>query len=271
MDPNVEMVTLFSKGLELPSDLSWPCDPASGPSAGVNAGGLWYLLSSSSSLSSSFSSLSSSSSCWTAGLLWRSLRSSPLWSSPPRSWSRSRREEDENWWKSWAEDKEPPPRKKKHQTLNGLYVTFFCQHSAAHLLPVLNGLEEQEEEEQLLPALPVFLLRWPWLCELSFLDFPSPSLLLWWLEEICINTHKHKLFRIQAQVLWHQDSQWPTSSSGLASHTFSMLLLVTEELRLSEDFLCRSFCRILSLWLWKDTHKHNELVSLSFAICSFLL
>lgn len=51
------------------------------------------------------------------------------------------------------------------------------------LLPVLKGLEEQEEEEQLLPVLPVFLLllllRWPWLCELSFLDFPSLSLLPW--------------------------------------------------------------------------------------------
>lgn len=29
----------------------------------------------------------------------------------------------------------------------------------ACFLPVLNGLEEQEEEEQLLPVLPVFLLR----------------------------------------------------------------------------------------------------------------
>lgn len=50
---------------------------------------------------------------------------------------------------------------------------------------MLKGLEEQDEEEQLLPVLPVFLLRWPWLCELSFLDFPSLSLLLWWLEDIC--------------------------------------------------------------------------------------
>lgn len=28
-----------------------------------------------------------------------------------------------------------------------------------HVVPVLNGLEEQDDEEQLLPVLPVFLLR----------------------------------------------------------------------------------------------------------------
>lgn len=49
----------------------------------------------------------------------------------------------------------------------------------AQEVPVLKGLEEQEEEEQLFPVLPVFLLRWAWLWELSFLDFPSPSLLPW--------------------------------------------------------------------------------------------
>lgn len=72
-----------------------------------------------------------------------------------------------------------------------------CQQPPRHLLhatssavPVLNGLEEQEEEEQLLPVLPVFLLRWPWLCELSFLDFPSPSFMLWWPEDNCTKTHE---------------------------------------------------------------------------------
>lgn len=55
---------------------------------------------------------------------------------------------------------------------------------------MLNGLEEQEEEEQLLPVLPVFLQRCPWLCELSFLDFPSPSFMLWWPEDNCTKTHE---------------------------------------------------------------------------------
>lgn len=41
-----------------------------------------------------------------------------------------------------------------------LYVTFSTLHSYFfHVVPVLNGLEEHEDEEQLLPVLPVFLLR----------------------------------------------------------------------------------------------------------------
>lgn len=63
MEPKVEMVTLFSKGLEVPSVRSWLCDPANEESAGVSAGGLWYLQSSSSSSSLSSSFSSSSSSC----------------------------------------------------------------------------------------------------------------------------------------------------------------------------------------------------------------
>lgn len=37
--------------------------------------------------------------------------------------------------------------------------------------------------------------------------------------------------------------------------TFSMVLLVTEEHNPSDDFLCRSFCRFLSLWLYNG-HKN---------------
>lgn len=128
-------------------------------------------------------------------------------------------------------------KQNKSQTLNGPYLTFFCQHSGSSFTCV-EWTGGARGRGAALASASCLLTAMTMTVRAQFLGL---SLAL--LAAVMAGGDLHQYTQTHFLEFWlrHQDPKWPTSSSWLASHTFSMLLLVTEELRLSEDFLCRSF------------------------------